>query len=146
MQLTSQTPDHNPETSQGAANTMKTILYIEDNPQNMRLVRKILNSAGYEMLEAQDGHSGIEAALSSTPDLILMDINLPDIDGLEVTARLREYPQFAHTPIIALTANAMHGDRERITSGGCDGYLAKPITRNELLNAVSRFLLVAQTA
>ncbi|MCU0466651.1 MAG: response regulator [Anaerolineae bacterium] len=123
-----------------------TILYVEDNPQNMRLVRKMLNSAGFDMLEAQDGFTGIEMALQHNPTIILMDMNLPDIDGLEVTARLREYPQFAHTPIIALTANAMHGDRERITSGGCDGYLAKPITRNELVNMVNRFLVVRQTA
>lgn len=125
---------------------MATILYIEDNPQNMRLVRKMLQTDGFEMIEAQDGLSGIEAALQHNPDIILMDINLPDIDGLEVTARLRQYPQFANTPIIALTANAMHGDRERITNGGCNGYLAKPITRNELLNTVKRFLWVAQTA
>jgi two-component system, cell cycle response regulator DivK len=125
---------------------MTTVLYIEDNPHNMRLVRKMLQTDGFEMVEAQDGLSGIEAALAHNPSIILMDINLPDIDGLEVTARLRKYPQFARTPIIALTANAMHGDRERITSGGCDGYLAKPITRNELLNTIRRFLLVAQTA
>lgn len=123
-----------------------TILYVEDNPQNMRLVRKMLNSAGFDMIEAQDGFTGIEMALQHNPTIILMDMNLPDIDGLEVTARLRQYPQFASTPIIALTANAMHGDRERITSGGCDGYLAKPITRNELVNMVNRFLVVRQTA
>lgn len=123
-----------------------TILYVEDNPQNMRLVRKMLNSAGFDMIEAQDGFTGIEMALQHNPTIILMDMNLPDIDGLEVTARLRQYPQFVNTPIIALTANAMHGDRERITSGGCDGYLAKPITRNELVNMVNRFLVVRQTA
>ncbi len=122
------------------------ILYVEDNPQNMRLVRKMLEVVGYHIIEAQDGISGIEAALTYQPDIILMDMNLPDMDGLAVTAYLRGLPQFLHTPIIALTANAMHGDRERFTTGGCDAYLAKPISRNELINAIHRFTLASQSA
>lgn len=116
------------------------ILYVEDNPQNMRLVRKMLKTGGYDMIEATDGQSGLEMALEYKPDLILMDINLPDIDGMEVTMRLKANPAMVHTPIVALTANAMFGDRERFTSAGCDGYLAKPVTRNELLNTVAHFL------
>lgn len=116
------------------------ILYVEDNPQNMRLVRKMLLIGGYEMIEAVDGLTGIEVAIREMPDLILMDMNLPDIDGMEATARLRKNPQTAHIPIIALTANAMHGDRERFLASGCDGYIAKPITKNELLNTISHFL------
>jgi len=124
-----------------------TILYVEDNPQNMRLVRKMLEAGGYNMIGAQDGMTGIEAAMEHQPDIILMDMNLPDMDGLAVTAKLRTMPEFVNTPVIALTANAMHGDRERFTSnGGCDAYLAKPITRNELINAVHRFLLARQLA
>jgi CheY-like chemotaxis protein len=123
----------------------QTILYVEDNPHNLRLVRKMLSIGNYEVFEATTGQMGLELAQSLNPDLILMDINLPDIDGLEVTARLRQLPAFAHTPIVALTANAMHGDRERITSSGCDGYLAKPVSRNELNNVVSRFLAEAST-
>lgn len=123
----------------------QTILYVEDNPHNLRLVRKMLSVGNYEVFEATTGQMGLELAQSLNPDLILMDINLPDIDGLEVTARLRELPAFTHTPIIALTANAMHGDRERITSSGCDGYLAKPVSRNELINVVNRFLAEAKT-
>lgn len=123
-----------------------TILYIEDNPQNMRLVRKMLEAVGYHFIEAQDGLSGIEAALIHQPDIILMDMNLPDMDGLSVTAELRSLSQFATTPIIALTANAMHGDRERITSRGCDAYLAKPISRNELINTIHRFQIIRQSA
>lgn len=119
-----------------------TVLYIEDNPQNMRLVRKILSHAGYEFYEAIDGLSGIEAALSQAPDLILLDINLPDIDGLEVASRLRESDQFTNTPIIALTANAMVGDRERLLAGGCDDYLPKPVSRTELLNTLEWHLQV----
>ena len=116
------------------------ILCVEDNPQNMRLVRKILTTAGYEVFEAVDGISGIELAERERPNLILMDVNLPDIDGLEATARLKQQETFAGTPIIALTANAMHGDRERCLDAGCNGYIPKPITKNELLNTVAHFL------
>ncbi len=119
---------------------MATILYVEDNPQNMRLVRKMLRVGGYEMLEAQDGESGFQMACDERPDLILMDINLPDIDGIAVTQRLKLMPELAQIPIIALTANAMFGDRERFVDAGCDGYLAKPVTKNELLNTVAHFL------
>jgi two-component system cell cycle response regulator DivK len=119
------------------------ILYIEDNPQNMRLVRKMLAGGGYEMLEACDGLSGLCIAAREKPDLILMDINLPDIDGMEATARLRSDPELAPIPVIALTANAMHGDRERFIAAGCDGYIAKPVTRTELLSAVAQYLAEA---
>lgn len=115
------------------------ILYIEDNPQNMRLVRKMLKIGGHEMIEAKDGETGLALAFSEEPDLILVDINLPDIDGTEITRRLKS-SKLAHIPIIALTANAMVGDKERYTNAGCDGYLAKPITKNELLNTVAHFL------
>jgi CheY-like chemotaxis protein len=116
------------------------ILYIEDNPQNLRLVRKMLNLAGYDMLEATDGLSGVALAAREMPDLILMDINLPDINGLEATARLKASPQLSWIPVIALTANAMHGDRETCIAAGCDGYIPKPITKSELLSTVSFFL------
>jgi two-component system cell cycle response regulator DivK len=117
-----------------------TILYIEDNPQNMRLVRKMLHVGGYNILEAVDGLTGLDIAAEKVPDLILMDINLPDIDGIEATARIKADPQLAHIPVIALTANAMHGDRERFLAAGCDGYLAKPVSKTELLNTISFFL------
>jgi two-component system cell cycle response regulator DivK len=117
------------------------ILCVEDNPQNMRLVRKILLNAGYEVLEAVDGLSGVAIASSELPDLILMDINLPDIDGLEATSRLKAAEaSVSRIPIVALTANAMHGDRERCIAAGCDGYVPKPITKSELLNTVAHFL------
>lgn len=116
------------------------ILYIEDNPQNMRLVRKILRSAGYDVLEATEGLSGVAMAAREVPDLILMDVNLPDINGLEATARLKASPQLSWIPVIAVTANAMHGDRENCLAAGCDGYLAKPVMKNELLQTVATFL------
>jgi two-component system, cell cycle response regulator DivK len=115
-----------------------TILCIEDNAQNMRLVRKILQHAGYQVLEAENGIQGVESAIQNTPDLVLMDINLPDIDGTQATQRIKS----AHPtlPIIALTANAMYGDEERILSAGCDGYLSKPIAKDDLLRMLSEFL------
>lgn len=116
------------------------ILYIEDNPQNMRLVRKMLTVGGYDMLEALDGQTGLEVAAREIPDLILMDINLPDIDGMEATGRIKADPRLCHIPVIALTANAMYGDRERFLDAGCDGYIAKPVSKNELLNTLSYFL------
>jgi two-component system cell cycle response regulator DivK len=116
------------------------ILYVEDNHQNMRLVRKILEHAGYSVVEADTGLGGIRMAEAECPDLILMDINLPDLDGLEVTARLKQSPHLSMIPIIALTANAMVGDREKMLDAGCDDYLPKPISRTELLNMVGRFL------
>lgn len=119
---------------------MSKILYVEDNPQNMRLVRKILKHAGYTVLEAEDGLTGISVAETEKPDLILMDVNLPDIDGLEATQRIRKLPEIAKTPIIALTANAMVGDREKALEAGCDGYLPKPISRSELIKTVEDYL------
>ena len=117
-----------------------TILYIEDNPLNMRLVRKILNKMGYEMLEAMDGITGLDMVDAKRPDLILMDVNLPDMDGLEVTGKLKAIAHLRHIPIVALTANAMHGDRDRCLAAGCDGYIAKPVARQELRNVIEHFL------
>lgn len=117
-----------------------TILYIEDNPLNMRLVRKILNNMGYDMLEAMDGLTGMGMVDAKRPDLILMDVNLPDLDGLEITRRLKSIPHLRHIPIVALTANAMHGDRDRCLAAGCDGYIAKPVARQELRNVIEHFL------
>ena len=116
------------------------ILYIEDNPQNMRLVRKMLDGGGYNILEANNGLLGIEIARNDRPDLILLDINLPDIDGIEVAKEIKADTNLSHIPIVALTANAMYGHREQYLEAGCDGYLAKPISRRELLNTVSAFL------
>jgi two-component system, cell cycle response regulator DivK len=116
------------------------ILYIEDNSQNMRLVKKMLMAGGFEMLGAENGWTGLKMAILHKPELILVDINLPDIDGTEVTTRLRANPLFEKTPIIALTANAMYGDRERFIDAGCDDYLSKPISKNELLDKVKQYL------
>jgi two-component system cell cycle response regulator DivK len=115
------------------------VLYIEDNDQNMRLVRKILLHAGYEFCGAETGLAGIDMAYAEQPDIILVDINLPDIDGLEVTRRLKS-GELAHIPVIALTANAMVGDKERSLDAGCDAYMPKPVGRHDLLAMLEQFL------
>jgi two-component system, cell cycle response regulator DivK len=120
-----------------------TILYIEDNAENRMLVQRILRAEGYRVLEAPDGPTGIGLAQSSRPDLILMDINLPDEDGYAVTAQLKGLPGLAGTPIIALTANVMKGDRERSLAAGCDGYIHKPIDVDLLPRQVAQYLAVA---
>lgn len=117
------------------------ILYIEDNAQNMRLVRKLLKTGGYDMIGAEDGFTGLDMAKEHQPELILVDINLPDIDGTEVTERLKADPDFTNTPIIALTANAMYGDRERFIDAGCDDYLSKPVSRRELIEMIESHLV-----
>jgi len=115
------------------------ILCVEDNPQNMRLVRKILKHQGYEVLEAEDGTTAIAKTESEKPDLVLMDVNLPDIDGLQATRHLKANPDIHHIPIIALTANAMYGDEERCLAAGCDGYISKPVSKAKLLEVIEAF-------
>jgi two-component system cell cycle response regulator DivK len=118
---------------------IKRILYIEDNFQNRRLVKKILSAEGYEVLEAEDGLKGIAMVARERPDLILMDINMGGMDGMEATAHLKA-SDLRHIPIIALTANAMKGDKERIMASGCDEYMQKPISRSVLVETVLRFI------
>jgi two-component system cell cycle response regulator DivK len=118
----------------------KRILYIEDNPENRLLMRRVLMAEGYTVEEASDGNSGLQKASESPPDLILMDINLPEIDGYEVTARLKQLPNMAGVPIIAVTANVMKGDREKTLAAGCDGYIQKPIDIDLLPSQIESFL------
>jgi two-component system cell cycle response regulator DivK len=103
------------------------ILYIEDNRDNRILVKRVLEAEGYQVLEAANGPAGIELAQKEYPALILVDINMPDMDGYEVTRRLRAIQEFRDVPIIALTAKVMKGDRERTLEAGCSGYIQKPI-------------------
>ncbi|OQY25373.1 MAG: two-component system response regulator [Anaerolineaceae bacterium 4572_32.1] len=116
------------------------ILYIEDNFENRILVKRVLEVEGYIVLEAGDGPSGIKMAEQEAPALILMDINLPEIDGYEVTAKLREIQSLAQVPIVALTANVLKGDRERSLDAGCDGYIQKPIDVDLLPAQIAAFL------
>jgi two-component system cell cycle response regulator DivK len=108
------------------------ILYIEDEPGNRMLVRRILEAEGFFVSEATNGLSGLEIATQTKPDLILLDINLPEIDGYDLAKRFRETPNLSEVPILAITANVMHGDRERTLEAGCDGYIQKPIDVDQL--------------
>ncbi|MCL4299686.1 MAG: hybrid sensor histidine kinase/response regulator [Anaerolineae bacterium] len=118
----------------------KTILYVEDNTANRMLVRQVLEGVGYQVIEATDGLSGIKTAQEANPDLILMDINIPGMDGYEAATRIKSLPELSNIPIIALTAKVMAGDRERALAAGCDGYIAKPIDIDALPNQVAEFL------
>jgi len=108
------------------------ILYVEDNPENRLLVKRILEAEGYSIIEATDGPSGLEVAAQMQPDLILLDINLPEIDGYDLARRFRETPGLQQVPILAITANVMQGDRERTLEAGCDGYIQKPLDVDRL--------------
>ena len=112
------------------------ILIVEDNERNMKLFRDVLGATGYETLEAASGEAAVAVAAERTPDLVLMDIQLPDIDGREALRRLRADERTAAVPVLALTAQAMQGDRERFLEAGFDGYLSKPVDVAELVRTV----------
>lgn len=116
------------------------ILVVEDNPQNMRLVETILRANNYTLVKATDGEEALDVAMKERPDLIIMDLRLPKMNGLQVTRKLRETPAFSHTPVIAITAYAMKGDRERTIAAGCDAYLSKPINTRELPKLIAEML------
>ena len=118
----------------------KKILIVEDDPKNMKVVVMALRPHGYALLKATDGEEALEIALRDTPDLILLDMQLPKMSGLEVTRKLREMPAFSHIPIIALTAYAMKGDKEKFIEAGCDAYLSKPINTRELPRVIAETL------
>ncbi len=120
----------------------KNILYIEDNPDNMTLVRRVLVARGYALLEAKNGLEGLSIATNEKVDLVLLDINLPDIDGYEVARRMHSSgkPELTYVPIIAITANALKGDAERALQAGCDVYMSKPINIHELWARVEGLL------
>ena len=117
-----------------------TILYVEDNPDNRLLIRRVLVSEGYDVVEAANARDALERINESAPSLILMDINMPDMDGYALTAKLRAIPELNRVPIIALTANVMKGDRERSLEAGCDGYLQKPIDIDTLTSQIEKYL------
>jgi two-component system cell cycle response regulator DivK len=119
---------------------MAKILIVEDNPANMTLAVFLLKSAGYAILSAIDAEAGLAVARAERPDLILMDIQLPGMDGLQATALLKTDEATRAIPVIALTALAMKGDEERIRAAGCDGYIAKPLAYKEFLATVSALL------
>ena len=119
---------------------MKRILIVEDNEKNMYLISFLLKDKGYEILEAWTGEEGVELAIKERPDLIIMDIQLPDIDGLEATKRIRESKVDGEIPIVALTSYAMTGDREKALNAGCTDYLEKPIDPETFISEIEKHL------
>jgi len=118
----------------------KQVLVVEDNDRNMKLFRDVLQATGYRTLEALTGVAAVALAAQHRPDLVLMDIQLPDIDGVEALLRLRADERTASIPVVALTAQAMHGDREKFLAAGFDGYLSKPVNVAELLATVASYV------
>ncbi len=115
------------------------ILFADDNPNNLMLVRLALRDQDHTILEASNGQMAVETAQREHPDLIFMDISMPEMNGLEATRFLKKLPEFGDTPIIALTSNTMPGDREACLAAGCAAYLMKPVMRHELLKAISTY-------
>jgi two-component system cell cycle response regulator DivK len=118
----------------------KRILVIEDTEDNRRILRDLLTAAGYDIIEAADGATGVAMAASESPDLILMDIQLPIIDGYEATRRIKADPATQHIPIVAVTSYALAGDEIKTREAGCDGYIAKPYSPRHLLERVREFI------
>ena len=122
----------------------KTVLIVEDNELNMKLFHDLLESHGYDIVGTRSGIEALELARTCRPDLILMDIQLPDVSGLEVTKWIKDDPELHRIPVVAVTAFAMNGDEERIRQGGCEAYLSKPISIAKFMETVRSFLSVAE--
>jgi two-component system cell cycle response regulator DivK len=119
---------------------MSKILIVEDNEKNRYLISYILKTKGYEIIEATTGEKGVELAIKERPDLVIMDIQLPGIDGLETTKRIRASGTNGNTPIIAITSYAMTGDKEKALEAGCTGYIEKPINPDTVLSEIEKYL------
>jgi two-component system cell cycle response regulator DivK len=117
-----------------------TILYVEDNPDNRILIRRVLSAEGYTVVEAAHAEQAFRKLQDERIDLILMDINMPNVDGYTLTSRIRKMEQYTNIPIVAVTANVMRGDREKSLEAGCDGYIQKPIDIDTLAQQIERFL------
>ena len=117
------------------------ILYVEDNPDNRLLVRRVLQAEGHTLIEAANALEAEQLLEYLRPDLILMDISMPDVDGYTLTAQLKKMPKLSGVPIVAITANVMRGDRERTLEAGCDGYIQKPVDVDALPKQIDQFLL-----
>ena len=131
------TNDSNNNSTNGSA---KTVLVVEDNELNMKLFHDLLEAHGYNILQTKDGMDALRIAREHKPDLILMDIQLPEVSGLEVTKWIKEDEDLKSIPVVAVTAFAMKGDEEKIRDGGCEAYIAKPISVTNFLETVQRFL------
>ena len=118
-----------------------TILYVEDNPDNRSLIRRVLEAEDYAVVEAINAKQALEKLEDSNIDLVLMDINMPDMDGYTLTAKIKAIQKFSKIPIVAVTANVMRGDREKSLGAGCDGYIQKPIDIDTLSQQIERFII-----
>ena len=116
------------------------VLVVEDTEDNRQIVRDLLDAAGFEMVEAVDGAAGVQAARDTRPDIILMDMQLPIMDGYEATRAIKQDASLRHIPIIAVTSYALSGDEEKTKAAGCDGYIAKPFSPRALLALIRKFL------
>ncbi len=137
FQNTRSTIEHRPSEPRGAT---RSVLIVEDNELNMKLFHDLLAAHGYRTIQTRNGFDALELARQHSPDLILMDIQLPEVSGLEVTKWIKDDDGLRHIPIIAVTAFAMKGDEERIRSGGCEAYISKPISVMSFLDTVRRFI------
>jgi two-component system cell cycle response regulator DivK len=122
-------------------NKKGTILYVEDNPDNRSLIRRVLEAENYAVVEAINATQALEKLNNSNIDLVLMDINMPDMDGYTLTAKIKAIDKFSKIPIVAVTANVMRGDREKSLGAGCDGYIQKPIDIDTLSQQIERFII-----
>jgi two-component system cell cycle response regulator DivK len=127
-------------TNDSTSGSAKTVLVVEDNELNMKLFHDLLEAHGYNILQTKDGMDALRIAREHKPDLILMDIQLPEVSGLEVTKWIKEDENLKSIPVIAVTAFAMKGDEEKIRNGGCEAYIAKPISVTDFLDTVRKFL------
>ncbi len=118
----------------------KTVLIVEDNPLNLKLMRDILEASGIRTLQTDDGHKVLDMARAEKPDLILMDVQLPEISGLDITRALKEDEDLRTIPVIGITALALRGDEEKVLDAGCDAYIPKPISVKTFLEEIKRFL------
>jgi len=116
------------------------ILYVEDNFENKLFVRRVIESMGHVMIEAETGLDSLKIAAEKKPDLVLMDVNIPGMDGLETTVKFKQDPILSQIPIVALTANAMKGDKERCLAAGCDGYMQKPVGVSDLKRQIEKYV------
>ena len=116
------------------------VLYVEDNYENRVLIRRILVAEGFTVLEAASAIEALNLLQRERPDLILMDINMPEVDGYQLTTHIKQIPEMSRVPVIALTANVMKGDRERTLEAGCDGYIQKPVDVDDFPRQISQFL------
>ncbi len=118
----------------------RLVLYVEDNRENRTLIRRVLEAEGYEVVEAANAAEALKRLQEKRPHLILMDINMPEVDGYSLTGKIKSMPEYAGIPIVAVTANVMRGDREKSLEAGCDGYIQKPIDIDTLTQQLERFL------